>query len=159
MGAARLAEVDLPDFGMPDEAPQIPADVYRARLERLRARMDEHGYDRIVDLMQPLADRLGCRFVGIDFSLAPFPVQERSIGAAFERLGVDCFGAPGTLFVASLLTDSLRRAQGQPCGFNGLMLSVLEDAVLTARSQEKTWMVLLVAISGLRAYQRPSRTA
>jgi len=48
MGAARLTEVDLPEFGMPDEAPEIPADVYRARLERLRARMDEQGYDAIV---------------------------------------------------------------------------------------------------------------
>jgi Xaa-Pro aminopeptidase len=48
MGAARLAEVDLPDFGMPDTAPEIPPSTYRDRLEHLRARMDEHGYDRIV---------------------------------------------------------------------------------------------------------------
>jgi len=48
MGTARLAEVDLPDFGMPQEAPEIPPSTYADRLERLRARMDEEGYDRLV---------------------------------------------------------------------------------------------------------------
>jgi len=48
VAVARLAEVDLPDFGMPETAPEIPASTYAARLERLRARMDEDGYDRIV---------------------------------------------------------------------------------------------------------------
>jgi len=45
---ARLAEVVLPDFGMPEEAPGIPPAIYRDRLSRLRARMDEAGYDRLV---------------------------------------------------------------------------------------------------------------
>ena len=45
---ARLAAVDLPDFGMPDAIPEIPAATYGARLEALRARMDERGYDRLV---------------------------------------------------------------------------------------------------------------
>jgi hypothetical protein len=48
VSGARLAEVSLPDFGLPEEGPGIPASIYRERLERLRARMDEHGYDRIV---------------------------------------------------------------------------------------------------------------
>ena len=45
---ARLAEIDLPDFGMPEAMPEIPAGHYRARLDRLRARADERGYDRLV---------------------------------------------------------------------------------------------------------------
>ena len=48
MAVARLAEVELPEFGMPDEAPEIPPSTYVARGERLRARMDEAGYDRLV---------------------------------------------------------------------------------------------------------------
>jgi Xaa-Pro aminopeptidase len=48
MATARLAEIPLPDFGVPEEAPEIPAATYRARLDRLRERMDEHGYDRLV---------------------------------------------------------------------------------------------------------------
>ena len=91
---------------------------------------------RIAAVVEPLAERHGYRFAGIDFSLAPFPEEARSIGAAVERLGVDRFGAPGTLFVASLLTDCLRQANYPRCGFNGLMLPVLEDAILAARSRE-----------------------
>ncbi|MGA9160157.1 MAG: hypothetical protein WB297_04730 [Actinomycetota bacterium] len=48
MSSARLAEVDLPDFGMPEAMPQIPAAIYADRLERLRARGHEEGYDRLV---------------------------------------------------------------------------------------------------------------
>ena len=45
---ARLAAIDLPDFGMPDEAPELPAALHAARLERLRARAAEAGFDRLV---------------------------------------------------------------------------------------------------------------
>jgi Xaa-Pro aminopeptidase len=45
---ARLADVDLPDFGMPDAMPQIPPATYLARLERLRACAAERGYDQVV---------------------------------------------------------------------------------------------------------------
>ena len=45
---ARLAAIDLPDFGMPDEAPEIPARLYAERLERLRARAREAGLDPLV---------------------------------------------------------------------------------------------------------------
>ena len=48
MTNARLAEISLPDFGMSGEMPTIPAEIYRDRLERLRARADEHGYDQLV---------------------------------------------------------------------------------------------------------------
>ena len=45
---ARLTEVALPDFGMPDAEPSIPSGVYAARHDRLRQAMDEGGYDRLV---------------------------------------------------------------------------------------------------------------
>ena len=48
MTNARLAEISLPDFGMSGEMPTIPAEIYRDRLERLRARAEEHGYDQLV---------------------------------------------------------------------------------------------------------------
>ena len=44
----RLAEVRLPDFGMPDAQPEVPAATYGARLEALRERADARGYDRLV---------------------------------------------------------------------------------------------------------------
>ena len=91
--------------------------------------------------VQPLCAGHGYRYAGLDFSLAPFPEEARSIAAAVERLGVERFGAAGTLFVASLLTDCLRRAEYPHCGFNGLMLPLLEDAVLAARSREGLFTV------------------
>jgi hypothetical protein len=48
MTTARLAEIDLPDFGMPGAQPQLPPPIYAARLDRLRERMDGAGYDRLV---------------------------------------------------------------------------------------------------------------
>jgi hypothetical protein len=45
---ARLSPVDLPDFGMPTEMPRIPAEVHSARMERLRDRAHDAGYDALV---------------------------------------------------------------------------------------------------------------
>jgi len=48
MSSARLADIHLPEFGMPDSMPEISGAIYADRLARLRARADEHGYDRLV---------------------------------------------------------------------------------------------------------------
>jgi Xaa-Pro aminopeptidase len=45
---ARLAPVELPDFGEPAGRPELPAAIYLARLERLCERMAERGYDGLV---------------------------------------------------------------------------------------------------------------
>ena len=47
-GVARLRPIELPDFGMPDAMPELPAHLYPKRIERLRARAAERGYDRLV---------------------------------------------------------------------------------------------------------------
>ena len=45
---ARLAAIELPEFGRPGVTPEVLAEHYPARLERLRTRMAERGYDRVV---------------------------------------------------------------------------------------------------------------
>jgi Xaa-Pro aminopeptidase len=45
---ARLTTVELPDFGRPGSTPEIPASLYAARLRRLRERMGDRRYDRLV---------------------------------------------------------------------------------------------------------------
>jgi hypothetical protein len=45
---ARLAEITLPDFGMPLTEPLLPASIYATRLERLRATMHTRGYDHLI---------------------------------------------------------------------------------------------------------------
>jgi uncharacterized protein (UPF0210 family) len=115
-------------------------------LDEMRKRLVaaiEQTAGKLVSLVEPLVRRQGIRFIGVDFSPAPFPEDLRSIGAAVEHLGVDRFGAPGTLFAASVLTDCLRQAASAypSCGFNGLMLPVLEDTILAARSREELFSV------------------
>jgi len=48
MTRARLAEITLPDFGMPAAMPSIPPTLYAERVERLRERAATAGYDRLV---------------------------------------------------------------------------------------------------------------
>ena len=48
VASARLAPVELPVLERSDVAPQLPAALYAARLERLRERAEAHGYDRLV---------------------------------------------------------------------------------------------------------------
>ena len=45
---ARLADIALPDFGMPLTEPIVPASVYADRMERLQARMAERRYDHLI---------------------------------------------------------------------------------------------------------------
>ena len=49
-------------------------------------------------------------FLGIDFSLAPFPAENQSLGTAFERLGVPAIGLHGSLAAAAILTEAIDRA-------------------------------------------------
>ena len=83
-----------------------------------------------------LTDSHSLRFGGIDYSLAPFPEVERSLGTALERLGVPMVGLHGSLAAAALLTDTIDQANFARTGFSGLMLPVLEDATLAGRASE-----------------------
>jgi uncharacterized protein (UPF0210 family) len=76
------------------------------------------------------------KFGGIDFSLAPFPEEARSLGAAFERMGVPKVGLHGSLAAAAILTEAIERARFPHAGFSGLMMPVLEDARLAERAAE-----------------------
>jgi len=75
-------------------------------------------------------------FDGIDYSLAPFPEEELSIGTALESLGVERLGNHGSLAAAAFLADTIDRAHFPRTGFSGLMLPLLEDAVLARRAVE-----------------------
>lgn len=135
-----------PAFALALESADLAVDAFSRgdSLEEARLRFIaniEAIAGQLVGIASPLAERFGHRFVGIDFSLAPFPDEARSIGAAVERMGVGRFGAPGTLFAAAILTDCLRKANYPRCGFNGLMLPVLEDATLANRSRESLFTV------------------
>ena len=90
--------------------------------------------ERVADALSAAS---GFAFVGIDLSPAPFPTDDVSIGGALEAGGVERFGAPGTLYLAALVTRAIRRTRLRRCGFSGLMLPVLEDSVLARRMAER----------------------
>lgn len=98
----------------------------------------EAACEPVERIAERLAARCGYGFVGIDLSPAPFPADDRSIGAAIEHAGVERFGAPGTLYVAASITRAIRRTRVRRCGFSGLMLPVLEDSVLARRAAERS---------------------
>ncbi len=88
----------------------------------------------VVELGQQLAQEYELRFGGID--LSPAPMGEDSIGAALERCGCGPVGSAGTLAIAAALTAALKSTELPTCGYCGLMLPVLEDAVLGRRWEE-----------------------
>ncbi|GAC1308862.1 MAG: PFL family protein [Ktedonobacteraceae bacterium] len=88
----------------------------------------------VVELAQQVASTHELLFGGID--LSPAPLGEDSIAAAMELCGYGPIGTPGTLAVAAALTESLKHTGLLTCGYCGLMLPVLEDAVLGRRWEE-----------------------
>lgn len=77
-------------------------------------------------------------FLGIDFSLAPFPDDMHSLGNAVEKMGIPRIGLHGSLAAAAILTDAVDRANFPHVGFSGFMQPVLEDSVLAKRAAEGT---------------------
>jgi uncharacterized protein len=99
-----------------------------------------------------LAARFELNFGGLDFSLAPYPQESISIGAAMERLGLPAVGWHGSLAAAAIITDTLDRAEFRRAGFCGLFQPVLEDSVLATRAAQGTLtvkdMLLYSAVCG-----------
>ena len=138
-------------FAIATEAASLAADVFSRAQNLSQARENlvgaiERAGETLTRTANDLAARFDFRFAGIDFSLAPFPEHSasRSIGAAMEKLTGAKFGEHGTLFAAAFLTDCLNRASFPRTGFSGLMLPVLEDATLAARSSSYTLDSLLL---------------
>jgi uncharacterized protein len=98
--------------------------------ESVRANLIEHA-SPIVKLGQTLASDSGLVFGGID--LSPAPLGEDSIVSALELCGYGPIGSTGTVAVAAALTSALKGTEVTTCGYCGLMLPVLEDAILGQR--------------------------
>jgi uncharacterized protein (UPF0210 family) len=82
----------------------------------------------LVDLGRMLAQTHSVQFGGLDPS--PAPMGEDSIVTALECCGSMPFGSPGTLALSAAVTAALKTTGLPTCGYAGLMLPVLEDAVL-----------------------------
>lgn len=130
-----------PAFGLALEAADLAVDAFKGAKSLLDARTKliasiEGHAEALEKQGQTLASTYGFEFKGIDFTLAPFPKQETSIGHALELLGLPAVGLSGSLAAAAFLTDTLDRASFTRTGFNGLMLPLLEDSTLAQRGAE-----------------------
>jgi uncharacterized protein len=101
--------------------------------DALVAEIEKHGRK-----LTGIARTLKVRFNGIDFSLAPFPDDDHSLGNAVEKMGIPKIGLHGSLAAAAILTDAIERADFLHAGFSGFMQPVLEDSVLAKRAAEGT---------------------
>jgi uncharacterized protein (UPF0210 family) len=110
----------------------MPVDLLQAS-EWVRVALMEQATP-IVALGQAFAHEHDLLFGGID--LSPAPLGEHSIAAAIELCGYGKIGAPGTLAVVAALTFALKNIPLPTCGYCGLMLPVLEDAILGQRWSE-----------------------
>jgi uncharacterized protein (UPF0210 family) len=88
----------------------------------------------IVALGQAFVAEHNIMFGGVD--LSPAPLANESIVAAIEHASGSPLGSAGTLTTVAALTAALKSTGLPTCGYNGVMLPVLEDTVLGQRWEE-----------------------
>lgn len=101
--------------------------------ERVRDALIEQA-SPIVALAQTFATEQHIAFGGID--LSPAPLANDSIVAAIEASSGSPIGSTGTLATVAAITAALKSTGLPTCGYNGVMLPVLEDTVLGQRWEE-----------------------
>jgi uncharacterized protein (UPF0210 family) len=93
-------------------------------------------YDDITKICEKVGRSFNVEFKGIDYSPAPFPEIDKSIGTAIEKLGIEYFGAHGTLTGIALIKNAIPANKEKVVGFSGFFQPVLEDYVLSKRLSE-----------------------
>ena len=93
-------------------------------------------YDDITKICEKIGRSFNVEFKGIDYSPAPFPEIDKSIGTAIEKLGIEYFGAHGTLTGVALIKNAIPVNKEKVVGFSGFFQPVLEDYILSKRLSE-----------------------
>jgi uncharacterized protein (UPF0210 family) len=93
-------------------------------------------YDEVTIIGERVGRNFDIEFKGIDFSPAPFPEEDKSIGTAIEKLGIEYFGAMGTLTGIALIENSMPVDKEKVIGFSGFFQPILEDYILSKRLSE-----------------------
>ena len=134
---------DNPAFAIATEAADLAVEAFTQSKtlddgrNALISKLEEHG-NALASIANNLSRQFEIEFGGIDFSLAPFPTDEQSLGRSVEAMGVPKIGLHGSLTAASLLTEAIDRANFPHTGFSGFMQPVLEDSILAKRAAEGT---------------------
>ncbi|MCC6568973.1 MAG: DUF711 family protein [Anaerolineales bacterium] len=139
---AAYHDKDKPAFALATESADLAVNAFEhaKTLEEgrnnLTAEIEKHG-KKLAKISNSLISN-SRKFLGIDFSLAPFPDDAHSLGHAVEKMGISKIGLHGSLAAAAILTEAIDRADFPHTGFSGFMQPVLEDSVLAKRAAEGT---------------------
>jgi hypothetical protein len=95
VSGARLATVDLPDFGMPPAMAELPAVLYAQRVERLRGRMAERGYDVLLVYADREHSANMAYLTGFDPRFEEALLIVASDGEPAILVGNECWGTAG----------------------------------------------------------------
>lgn len=150
MPKARLARIDLPEFGMPESSPDLPDAIYPARIARLRARAEARGFSRLVVYSDREHSANLAYLTGFD---PRFEEAALILGLAGEPailVGNECHGLAGGAPVA------MRRHRfqdfslpSQPRDRSRPLAEILGDEGIVAGSR--------VGVVGWKSYDRPDR--
>jgi Xaa-Pro aminopeptidase len=149
--AARLAEVELPDFGMPAQSPELPPTVYADRLERLRGRAEERGYDRLVVWADREHSANVSYLTGFDPRFEEAILLVGPVGEPAILCGNECWGVAGVapLPMRRELFQDLS-LPGQPRDRSRPIAQILADEGVRAGSR--------IGIVGWKTYRQPEMT-
>jgi uncharacterized protein (UPF0210 family) len=134
---------EKPAFAIATEAADLAVKAFKESTTLYEGRdtlitvLEKNG-NALATVAEKLSRQFETDFGGIDFSLAPFPTDEQSLGGAVERMGISKIGLHGSLAAVALLTEAVDRANFPHTGFSGFMQPVLEDSVLAKRAAEGT---------------------
>src|SRR5215207_1260851 len=95
MTNARVAHVDLPDFGMPDVRPELAPAIYAARLERLRERVEAAGFDALVVYSDREHSANLAWLTGFDPRFEEAILLVGRVGEPLILTGNECYGMAG----------------------------------------------------------------
>ncbi|RIK32289.1 MAG: DUF711 domain-containing protein [Anaerolineae bacterium] len=139
---AAYHDKDKPAFAIATESADLAVQAFENAKtieegrNNLIAEIEKHG-KTIAKVSNSLISN-SPKFLGIDFSLAPFPDDAHSLGNAVEKMGIPKIGLHGSLAAAAILTEAVDRADFPHTGFSGFMQPVLEDSILAKRAAEGT---------------------
>ncbi|MHA1150823.1 MAG: DUF711 family protein [Promethearchaeota archaeon] len=136
---------DNPAFSIAIEMADEVSRSFRAASSLVEAKYNlrkkfEQIYDAISVVCEDVAKNFNIRFVGMDFSPAPYPKLTRSIGYAIEKLNSNYFGAHGTLLAVALIKKCIPN-KPKIIGFSGFMQPVLEDYIIAKRVAEERFCI------------------
>ena len=139
---AAYHDKDKPAFALATESADLAVQAFEHAKtieegrNNLTSEIEKHG-KKLAKISNSLLSN-SRKFLGIDFSLAPFPDDAHSLGNAVEKMGIPKIGLHGSLAAAAILTETIDRADFSHTGFSGFMQPVLEDSVLAKRAAEGT---------------------